>query len=144
MSGKKGQEDINKDRMTRWGQHADKFSEKEQKDAQLFRVEDYLLGPDSIEARFIRIQGKVHKVRYGPLALGDLSEVNKIKDAYDRGINVLWRMLQKADPNLTLETVQKMDNDVAKILLSAISSENPLSTSEESSDGSGETPAPSS
>ena len=59
-------------------------------------------------------------VRYKPLTIEDLPEIMKAKDDQERAAIMLYKLLSKADENVTLEKVKRLPVDVATAILSRI------------------------
>jgi len=56
-------------------------------------------------------------VCYGRLNLKDSLELTKIEDSMERAVFILWKALQKADPKLSLKTVENFPLDTATAIL---------------------------
>ena len=65
------------------------------------------------------------KVRYKRLTNADIFVISKIKDPNMRGLEVLYRMLSKADPKVTKEKLMKLDPIITTEILKAIMQKTP-------------------
>lgn len=113
-------------------QKADREREEE---AKLFKVDDFLAKDRILEEIVTLKDGTKIKVRYGKLALGEYVFQTRSTDNIERGIEILCKMLQKADSTITIEKLKQVDGDVATAILDAIGVKPPLETSKESAGG---------
>jgi len=97
-------------------QHEAKQAEK----AKLFDPKDLLRNAGEIREV---VHPELGVVRYGVLTVGDLLEINKAESNEKRSLLMLWKMLQKATPDLTAEEVERLPMDVAAALLTALTKE---------------------
>jgi hypothetical protein len=93
--------------------------EKEQKlklaKARIFSVKEVVQDSKEIQHLF---DPELGIVQYGLLTNNDLFEINeKAKDNQERGLWVLWKMLQKADHSITLDDIKEMPISVSGKLL---------------------------
>jgi len=66
-------------------------------------------------------------IRYRKLTVKDYAEINKIKDDNERMFEMLYRMLHKADPSVTMEKVKELPIEVAALILKKIFQSSPFS-----------------
>ena len=92
--------------------------QRKAEEARLFNIEEVLA--DSSKIREVYVEEIEAKVRYGPLTIGDLSDVLKGETDQERAILMLWKMLSKADEKITLEKVKALPIDVATAILTKI------------------------
>lgn len=90
----------------------------------LFNIDDFIVNVEKI--REVEVPELNIVVRYKSLTNEDLFKVMKIKDDTERGIELLYLMLSKADPNVTREKLRKMNPMVTAQILNAITSKEPL------------------
>lgn len=62
-------------------------------------------------------------VSFGELTIGDVFEINKIKDEQQKGLAVLWLMLRRACPELSFEEVKVYPQETAIRLLDLLGKE---------------------
>jgi len=60
------------------------------------------------------------------LTIGDLEEIAKGKSDEEKAIRMLWRMLAKADSQITLEKVKQLPLEAAIAILTRIAETVPL------------------
>ena len=94
---------------------------RQQATAEKFDIAQVLESAGEIKEKYVKAIDKT--VRYGILTLKDSIEVMKPTDPQQRAIVILWRMLQKADKNITLEQVQNLPLDVATAILTEVGSD---------------------
>lgn len=101
---------------------SEKYEEKlRQKEAEK-GVKASLFGPSDILAdanavRRVYIPEIDRTVEYCPLSLKDLEEVNKAKSDQERATRTLWKMLNKANSEWTLERVESLPVNVAAAII---------------------------
>ena len=95
----------------------EKFEREMTEKAKAFNPKE--LVKSSKEIRQMEIEG-VGVVRYGVLTLADMLELNKAESNEERSFKILWLMLRKAYPELTLEDVKAFPMDVAAKILTAL------------------------
>ena len=126
---------------------SEKYEEKlRQKEAEkgvkasLFSPSDILADANAI--RRVYIPEIDRTVEYCPLSLKDLEEVNKAKSDQERATRTLWKMLNKANSEWTLERVESLPVNVAAAIIRRITP--PLTQTMQSSEsGSAQTQQPS-
>jgi len=87
--------------------------------AKLFSIDEVLADSSKIREAYVEELGV--KVRYGVLTVGDLAEINKAETAEEKAVLMLYKMLEKADKNVTLDKVKALPLDVATAILTVIS-----------------------
>ena len=87
--------------------------------ARLFSIDEILA--DSKKIREVYIEELNAKVHYGVLSIADLAEINKAETAEEKAVLMLYKMLAKADENVTLDKVKALPLDVATVILTRIS-----------------------
>lgn len=95
-----------------------KQEEERRKNAKLFNIDDILA--DSEKVKEVYIPGYEIKVRYKELAISDSTEIRAAKDNDERTYLILYKMLNKADPSVTLEKVQKLPLLLASAIIAKI------------------------
>ncbi len=101
-----------------------KLEEKREKIHMLFSIDDFIA--DAEKVREVEVPELGIIVRYKSLTNEDLFKVMKIEDDTERGIELLYLMLSKADPNVTREKLRKLSPMVTARILNAITSKEPL------------------
>lgn len=96
---------------------------KRKKNGKIVTVDDLLKTAEVKEAEIPEL-GIV--IRYAPLTLGDLKDLRKAVEDEEATTIILYRMLSKADPSVTLDKVKQLPLDVASIILNKISKINQL------------------
>jgi len=134
----KSQSEIDREREKKLDDRMRNYTAKEKQDAELFKVSDFLTDNAASEVQYIEIKGKVKRVEFGRLNLGDYIIINKIPDTYERAVHILWMMLKKVDKELKLEDLKNLGDKVATQLLDALTKDTPLETPKQSSAGSRE------
>ena len=94
---------------------------KEAAEAEKFDIAKVLESAHDIKEKYVKAIDKT--VRYGVLTLKDSTEIMKPVDPQERAIVILWKMLQKADKNITLEQVEALPLDVATAILTEVGSD---------------------
>jgi hypothetical protein len=98
----------------------EKFEREMAEKAKTFNPKE--LVKSSKEIHQIEIEG-VGVIRYGVLTLADMLELNKAESNEERSFKILWLMLRKAYPELTLEDVKAFPMDVAAKILTALTAD---------------------
>lgn len=111
----------------------EKYEQKQAEKAKLFNIDDVLA--DSNKPREVYVEEINAKVRYGVLSIADLSEINKAETAEEKAVLMLYKMLAKADRNVTLDKVKALPLDVATAILTRISQSPLLRIPEKLKDG---------
>ena len=101
-----------------------KLEEKREEVRRLFNIDDFIA--DAEKVREVEVPELGIIVRYKSLTNEDLFKVMKIEDDTERGIELLYLMLSKADPNVTREKLRKLSPMVTARILNAITSKEPL------------------
>jgi hypothetical protein len=66
------------------------------------------------------IDKELGEISFGELTIGDLFEINKIKDEQEKGLAVLWLMLRRACPELLFDEVKVYPQGIAVRLLDVL------------------------
>jgi len=96
----------------------EELERKEQKQARLFRIDDVLADASKIHEEYIPELG--YKIQYGLITLGDLEEIDRQKTLRDKTYCILAKMLQKADPNVTVEKIKKLPFEHATLIINRL------------------------
>ena len=93
------------------------------------RIEEWLsaisiddLLSNSTQIKEVSVEG-IGLIRYGRLTVEDVIAVNSIKDEVERSIEVITRMLRKADPEVTKEKIKALSADVFAKIIKALAKE---------------------
>lgn len=110
------------DKLEEYVKKLEAYEEKREEKAKAFNPKE--LVKSSSELREVEVEG-VGVVRYGVLTLADMIELDRDKNAttLERSLKMLWLMLCKAYPELTLEDVKNFPLDKASKILAAITGE---------------------
>ena len=100
------------------------LEERREKARRLFDIDQFIADAD--KTREVEVPELNIIVRYKPLTNEDLFKVMKIEDDTERGIELLYLMLSKADPKITREKLKKLNPLVTARILNAITSKEPL------------------
>jgi hypothetical protein len=100
------------------------YEQKRAEEAKAFNIDKVLADANKIYE--VLVPELDCHVNYGPITMGDLVEINKAKTNEERAIRVLWLMLKKADPEVTLEKVQQLPLQTATAILKQIMKAFPL------------------
>jgi hypothetical protein len=84
----------------------------------MFNIDDFI--GDADETRIAEIPELNLKVKYKRLTAGDIFKLGEIKSNDERGLQILFLMLNKADANVTLDKVKKLDPFVATRILAKL------------------------
>jgi hypothetical protein len=98
--------------------YEEKLREKEAEKgvkAELFSPSDILADANTV--RRVYIPEIDRTVEYCPLSLKDLEEVKKAKSDQERATRTLWKMLNKANSEWTLERVESLPVNVAAAII---------------------------
>lgn len=98
----------------------DEYIQKQSESAQLISIKELLR--KSRELKTIYIDG-IGAIQYGSLTLPELSEVAKCQTNEEKTIMMLYFMLRKAEPSLTIDEVKELPFDVVTKILNALSKE---------------------
>ncbi|RLI53822.1 MAG: hypothetical protein DRP09_14770 [Candidatus Thorarchaeota archaeon] len=94
------------------------FEEKKREQAKIFKIDEVLA--DSNKTYEVYVPEIDAVVKYKKLTIGDLEDI-KGKTDEEIAIRLLWKMLNKADPEITLEKVKQLPIEVATAILQKIS-----------------------
>ena len=100
------------------------LEEKREAVRRLFNIDDFIA--DAEKVREVEVPELGIIVRYKSLTNEDLFKVMKIEDDTERGIELLYLMLSKADTKITREKLKKLNPLVTAQILNAITSKEPL------------------
>jgi len=100
------------------------LEERREKARRLFDIDQFIADAD--KTREVEVPELNIIVRYKPLTNEDLFKVMKIEDDTERGIELLYLMLSKADPKITREKLKKLNPLITAQILNAITSKEPL------------------
>jgi hypothetical protein len=92
--------------------------EETEKAAKLFDPSE--LTRSSKTLRSVYVPSLKSKVQFGALTLNDNKELDKYPDKNEKGYVILWIMLRKAYPELTLETIKEWDIVEVQEILNAL------------------------
>ena len=96
----------------------EELERKEQEQAKLFRIDEVLADASKIREEYIPELG--FKVQYGLITLEDLEEIDRQKTMRDKTYCILAKMLQKADPNVTVEKIKKLPFEHAMFIINRL------------------------
>ena len=96
----------------------EELERKEREQAKLFRIDEVLADASKIREEYIPELG--YRVQYGLITLEDLEEISRQKTVRDKTYCILAKMLQKADPNVTIEKVKKLPFEQATLILNRL------------------------
>ena len=96
----------------------EKYEKQKEEEAKAFSIDEVLA--DSARIYRVYVPELKCEVAYGPITMGDLAEINRAKTDEERATLILWKMLSKADENVTLEKVQQLPIETATPILNAI------------------------
>ena len=114
------------------------YEQKKEQIAKTFNIDEVLEGNKILTVKVPELNCIV---KYKRLTMKDLAEINKAKTDEERATLILWKMLSKADKNITLEKVQQLPIETATAILNAIT--RPLvSIANQSNIGSRQIPPP--
>ena len=91
---------------------------KKREKAKLFSIDEILADSAKIYEAYVPELNAI--VKYGKITIGDLEEIAKGKTDEEKAIRILWKMLQKADRDITLEKVKQLPLEVAAAILTRI------------------------
>jgi hypothetical protein len=109
---------LGKERVEKLKKTLEDHKAKDAAEAEKFDIAKVLETSAKIKEKYI--EGINRTVRYGVLTLKDSMEIMKPKDPQERAIIILWKMLQKADPQIKLEQVERLPLEVATAILTEI------------------------
>jgi len=109
---------LEKEKLEEYKAKLEKFEENRQKQAKLFNIDEVLANSGKIQEKYVPELDCI--IRYGRLTLGDMPEIAKGQTDEERALRILWRMLSKADTNITLEKVERLPMETATAILRAI------------------------
>ena len=112
---------MGKERVEKFKKGLEKHKARQAAAAETFTIGSVLESAREIKEKYVEAIDKT--VRYGVLTLKDSIEVMKPTNPQERAILILWKMLQKADGNITLEQVQNLPLDVATAILTEVGSD---------------------
>jgi len=108
------------------------FEKEEQKDRELAKKFDPKLLVKKASEKHMVLDGD-EEIYYYPLVLEDTADLSKLKTNEEYSTMMLWKMLEKAYPGLTLEDVKKFPmGKGARILQLLIEAEGFLPTKKKS------------
>ena len=93
------------------------YEKKQLETAKTFDIDEALQGNKILYAFVPELDCQV---RYKRLTMKDLADINKAKTDEERATLILYKMLSKADKNVTLEKVQELPIETATAILNAI------------------------
>jgi len=93
------------------------YEKKQLETAKTFDIDEALQGNKILYAFVPELDCQV---RYKRLTMKDLADINKAKTDEERATLMLYKMLSKADKNVTLEKVQELPIETATAILNAI------------------------
>lgn len=99
----------------------EEVEKKKREAARVFNIDDVIRGSDTIREVYVEELNCV--VRYKPLTFADLPEIAKATNEQERGILILYKLLSKADPNVTLEKVKMLPVNIGNAILRRIEQE---------------------
>lgn len=82
-----------------------------------FNIDDFQNDPEKLQS--IVVPG-VGKIEYKLLTTDEMREFKGIADDFEVSIRMIYWMLKKANPNITLEKIQNMDPFVSGAIMKAI------------------------
>jgi len=94
----------------------EKFEEQRAKEAKAFSIDEVL----NVGLKEVYVPEIDAVVRYGSLTIADMEALREAKTDEERAAIILWRMLSKADENVTLEKVKALPIEVATSILNRI------------------------
>ena len=94
------------------------FEEKKREQAKIFKIDEVLASSNKTYEVYVPEINAV--VKYKKLTIGDLADIKGETDE-EVAIRLLWKMLNKADPEITLEKVKQLPIEVATAILQKIS-----------------------
>jgi hypothetical protein len=109
---------LGKERIEKLKKGLEEHKAKQAAEAEKFDIAKVLQSAGEIKEKYIEAINST--VRYGVLTLKDSMEIMKPEDPQQRAIVILWKMLQKADPDITLEQIEKLPLTVATAILTEI------------------------
>ena len=93
----------------------EQYEKEKEKFAKVFDIDKVL--EDAAQIKEAYIEELNMKVRYRPLTVDDLGDIMKAKTDEERAIIILYKMLHKADPKVTLEKVKALPIEIAAAIL---------------------------
>ena len=96
----------------------EELERKEREQAKLFRIDEVLADASKIREEYIPELG--YRVQYGLITLEDLEEIDRQKTVRDKTYCILAKMLQKADPNVTIEKIKKLPFEQATLIINRL------------------------
>ena len=86
--------------------------------AALFDIDEFIIGAEKVREVYVREINR--RVQYKKLTVAEGRELFKIADKDERSAQHLFLLLHKANPNITREKIDKLNDDEAAAILSAI------------------------
>lgn len=93
------------------------YEQKKEQIVKTFNIDEVLEGNKILTVKVPELD---RIVKYKRLTMNDLAEINKAESDEERATLILWKMLSKADKNVTLEKVQQLPIETATAILNAI------------------------
>jgi len=109
---------LGKERIEKLKKGLEEHKAKQAAEAEKFDITKVLQSAAEIKEKYVASINKT--VRYGVLTLKDSLDVMKPQDPQQRAIVILWKMLMKADPKITLAQVEALPLEVASAILMEI------------------------
>lgn len=94
------------------------FEEKRREQAKIFKIDEVLA--DSNKTYEVYVPEINAVVKYKKLTIGDLADIKGDLTNEEIAIRLLWKMLNKANPEITLEQVKQLPIEIALAIFQKI------------------------
>ena len=127
-------------KLEEYAKKLEKYEQEKAEKAAKFDVKALI--QSSQQLRSVEVEG-LGTIQYGVLTLKDSLELSKYQTNEERSAAMIWLMLRKAYPELTLEDIKNLPLDVAANIMTALAKDSGFLTGKKSKSGSEQTLTPS-
>lgn len=84
----------------------------------LFDIKEFVIDPNKTEEANVPLLNR--KVKFKRLVIGDLFDLSESKNRHEYSAKLIWKMLSKVDPEITLEQISNLPPDVASAIFDVL------------------------
>jgi len=119
-------------KLEEYAKKLEKYEQEKAEKAAKFDVKALI--QSSQQLRSVEVEG-LGTIQYGVLTLKDSLELSKYQTNEERSAAMIWLMLRKAYPELTLEDIKNLPLDVAANIMTALAKDSGFLTGKKSKNG---------